>query len=269
MDRLLRCPFLICAAIALLLTASAPLSAQDPLDLDEPIDEEILPGDELLDEEPLDEEPFDEEEPLEEEAALDEEFGDEEDLEAGEFENRWEIRITGTVRMDYVFANSEDSFTVRYRWDLGGEANAATAVIRGDANIEAEVEGPLSKWPTGECTLSIAVPKIPFELTFQRTDEENSSLRLVFRKAINEDWQSQCTFTDAPDAKFDTRGEPERWLTRALEKASPPLKSLVANLDEGETTTSFVISKQILDDAPLGNGEIEGTGVVTITPGGG
>lgn len=189
--------------------------------------------------------------------------------EAGEGETRWGVDITGAVVINYVFNDSPDSFTVKYRWGVKGEANANTAVIRGDADIDATVEGPLSKWPTGECELAINVPKIPFELTFnRRPDEERGSLKLVFKKTISEDWQSHCTFTDAPGAKFDTRGAPESWLSKALEKARPPLKDVIADIGTEETTTRFVINKEIINDAPLGSGELEGTGVITITPGG-
>jgi hypothetical protein len=258
----------IIAALALisLISLCTPLRAQSlDLELDEPLEEEFL------DEGEEGEFPPEELEEGEEGGLPPEELDEEEDIEggeAGEGQNSWEISITGAIVMDYIFNNSSDSFTVKYRWEIKGSVNAATAVIKGDATIDAEVEGPLSKWPTGECRLFITIPKIPYELTFRKTNEETSSLRLVFKRTISEDWQSKCTFKDAPDAKFETRGEPERWLTRALEKARPPLKSIVANLGEEETTTTFVINKQILNDPPLGSGEIEGTGVITISPAG-
>ena len=87
------------------------------------------------------------------------------------------------------------------------------------------------------------------------------------RKIIFENWASKCTFTDAPGARFETTGPPEKWLAKAVEKARPPLRSIVADVTDEETTTSFVINKEVLDDPPIGTIEIEGTGVVTITPG--
>lgn len=188
---------------------------------------------------------------------------------AGEGETRWAVDITGAVVMNYVFNDSSDSFTVKYRFEVKGQANANTAVIRGDVDIDANVEGPLSTWPTGECRLEITIPKVPFELTFnKRPDEERGSLKLSFKRTINEDWQSKCTFTDAPGARFDTRGSPETWLAKALEKARPPLKDVLTEIGREETTTRFVINKETINDAPLGSGEFEGTGVITITPGG-
>lgn len=188
---------------------------------------------------------------------------------AGEGETRWGVDITGAVVMNYVFNDSSDSFTVKYRFEVKGQANANTAVIRGDVDIDADVEGPLSSWPTGECRLEITIPKVPFELTFnKRPDEERGSLKLSFKRTINEDWQSKCTFTDAPGARFDTRGSPETWLGKALEKARPPLKEVLTEIGREETTTRFVINKETINDAPLGSGEFEGTGVITITPGG-
>jgi len=250
-----------------IISAPTPAQAQVDLEFDEPLEEEML-DEEIGD---LDELPPEEEEYPDEEGEVDveEEFGDEiEGGEAGEGENSWDITITSAIVMNYIFNNSTDSFTVKYRWDIKGDVNSETAVLKGDALIDAEVVGPLSKWPTGECKLFITIPKIPYEMVFRRTNEKTSSIKLVFKRTISEDWQSKCTFKDAPDAKFETRGEPERWLTKALEKARPPLKSIVANLGEEETTTTFVINKQIINDAPLGSGEIEGTGVITIKPAG-
>jgi hypothetical protein len=188
--------------------------------------------------------------------------------EAREGETRWNVSITGVVIMNYVFNESPDNFVVKYRWEVKGQANATTAVIRGDADINAEVEGPLSKWPTGECKLNVTIPKVPFELSFQKTNGEKGNLRLVFKKVINEDWQSSCSFTDAPGARFDTRGAPEMWLAKAMDRARPPLKDIIADVGTEETTTRFVISKETINDPPLGTIEMEGTGVVTIRPGG-
>ncbi len=255
-----------------ILSAPTPARAQVDLEFNEPLEEEMLDeGIDELDELPPEELDEEDEYPEDEteEDAEDNSFGDEiEGGEAGEGENSWDITITSAIVMNYIFNNSTDSFTVKYRWDIKGDVNSETAVLKGDALIDAEVVGPLSKWPTGECKLFITIPKIPYEMVFRRTNEKTSSIKLVFKRTISEDWQSKCTFKDAPNAKFETRGEPERWLTKALEKARPPLKSIVANLGEEETTTTFVINKQIINDAPLGSGEIEGTGVITIKPSG-
>lgn len=188
--------------------------------------------------------------------------------EPREGETRWDVQVTGGVILNYVFSDSPDAFLVKYRWEAKGQANSETAVIKGEASISADVEGPLAKWPTGECDLSITVSNAPFEMTFRKTSEEKTSINLVFKNKITEDWQSKCSFTDAPGAQFNTRGSPEMWLAKALEKARPPLKDLVANLGEEETTTTFVISKEEINDPPVGTIEMEGTGVITIRPGG-
>lgn len=223
---------------------------------------QVDPVDEAIEEE------LDEEEVVEEEDPIVEAFEDvDEDLEPGEGENRWKVKINAAIRANYVFNDSPDSFVIKYRWEIEGQANAATAVIRGEADISAEVEGFLAKWPTGECSLNVTIPKVPFELTFRKSGDERGSVALKFRRNILENWQSKCTFTDAPGARFETSGNPERWLGRAVEKARPPLRSIVTDLGDEETTTSFVINKDVIDDPPLGSVEIEGTGVVTITPG--
>jgi hypothetical protein len=253
--------FILIVALALGLAALprayAQVGAADEAIEGEPIEPAVLDDEEAADEEAL-----------EEEAPIDEAFVERaEELEPGEAENRWTVKINAAIRANYVFNDSPDSFVIKYRWEIVGQANAATAVIRGDAEISAEVEGFLAKWPTGECSLSVTIPKVPFELTFRKSDEERGSVALKFRRNIMENWQSKCTFTDAPGARFETTGDPERWLAKAVEKARPPLRSIVTDLGDEETTTSFVINKEVIDDPPLGTVEIEGTGVVTITPG--
>jgi hypothetical protein len=253
---------LILIAALLMAVSAFPVTkalAQGPLDdvVDDALqEEEFPPEDEQLEEEP--EAPADE--------GLEEQI---EGGEAGEGETRWNIKINAAIRANYVFNDSPDSFLVKYRWEIKGQANSETAVIRGDADVSADVEGFLAKWPTGECSLDITIPKIPFELTFRKSGEDKGSIALKFRRNILENWQSKCTFTDAPGARFETTGEPEKWLARAIEKARPPLRSIVADVTDEETTTSFVINKEVFDDAPIGSVEIEGTGVITITPGGG
>lgn len=186
-----------------------------------------------------------------------------------EGETRWAVKINAAIRAHYVFNDSQDNFVVKYRWEIKGQANANSAVIRGDADINADVEGTLAKWPTGECKLEVSIPKVPFDLTFQHNAEDKGNIALKFRRQITEDWQSKCTFTDAPGVRFDTRGEPEKLLARVIEKARPPLRSIVMNIGQEETSSTFIINKETIDDPPLGTIEIEGTGVITITPGGG
>jgi hypothetical protein len=250
----------LCIACLLQASPGSYVSAQEFPEEEEDV-EDILPElpEEIFGEEEI--EPFEAEVPDEERPRI-----DRENMEPGEEENRWTINIMATIKMNYLFNNSEDSFIVNYRWQVNGEANAATAVIRGTADIDAEVEGFLSKWPTGECRLEVSIPKVPFEITFRRTNEERSDIRLVFRGAISEAWQSKCTFADAPGARFDTIGEPEQWLTRALKKARPPLRSIIADLADEETTTTSVIGKQIISDPPLGSGEFEGIVTITVGP---
>jgi hypothetical protein len=233
-----------------------------------PIDQMTLPGEEAIGPQTGEAGEAEAPEAGEEDLIPPEEAAGIEGGEAGEGETRWKVRIDGAVRANYVFNDSPDAFVVKYRWEIDGQANATTAVMRGDAEISADVEGFLSKWPTGECSLSVTIPKVPFEITFQKTTEDKGTIALKFRQAIAENWSSNCTFIDAPGARFNTSGDTEKLLSRALEKARPPLRSIIADITDDETTTSFVIPKEIIDDPPLGTIEIEGTGVITITPGG-
>ncbi len=253
------------AALFALIASSSLQVAFAEQDDDARIDEQI--EEELLDRQADAEE---EENPLESPLPLPEAFTgrrDEGELaEEVSGEGGRQIKISGVVIMNYVFENSADSFTVKYRWELKGEANADTAVIKGDVDMEAEVDGFLAKWPTGECKLDISIPKVPFELTYKKTGEEKGDLRLSFKKPITEDWSSKCSFTDTPGAKLETSGPPEKWLAKALEKARPPLRSIVIEVKDEETTTPLVIGKETISDAPIGTMEIEGTASVTVSP---
>lgn len=189
---------------------------------------------------------------------------------AGEGEEARQIVIDSLVNMNYVFNGSPDSFILKYHVHLEGKVAAATAVIKGNASIATEVTGYLAKWPTGNCKLTVNIPDTPFQMTFTKIGEERGNIDLKFTNPITEMWESLCTFTDAPDAKFNTKGDPEKWLAKALEKARPPLTRLTVNLNPEESTTmKFEISKQTIKDPPLGTAEFEGTGVITINPGAG
>ncbi len=189
---------------------------------------------------------------------------------AREGEEARQIVIDALVNLNYVFNNSPDSFMLKYHVHLEGRVAAATAVLKGNSSINTEVTGFLAKWPTGECKLNVTVPDSPFEMTFRKTAEDRAMVDLKFPNPISENWDSQCSFKDAPDAKFNTKGDPEKWLAKAFEKARPPLTRLTVNLNPEESTTmKFEISKQTIKDPPLGSAEVDGTGVITINPGAG
>jgi hypothetical protein len=191
--------------------------------------------------------------------------------EAGEEEggDQRKVMIDGMVSLNYVFNNAPESFIVNYHFRIEGDTKARTAVIRGEANIDAKVEGALAKWSGGECKLNITIPKAPFQVTFRRNeDEEEASINLRFTKPIMEEWESECNFGEGVKP-FVTKGTPEKWLERALSRTSPPMRSLVAKLSGDEKTTSnFLISKHQVNDPPLGTIEIEGKGIITIIPAG-
>jgi len=190
--------------------------------------------------------------------------------EAREGEEARQIVIDSLVNLNYVFNNSPDSFILKYHVHLEGKLAAATAVIKGNASIATEVTGFLAKWPTGECKLTVTVPDSPFQMTFRKTAEDKANVDIKFTNPILETWESQCNFKDAPDAKFNTKGDPEKWLAKAFEKARPPLARMTVNLNPDESTTMKIeIPKQTIKDPPLGSAEVEGTGVITINPGAG
>ncbi len=179
----------------------------------------------------------------------------------------WTIDISGTVNASYSFEDIPNKFDIIYTWTLSGSMRGKSGVIRGNAVITAEVESALATWKTGECTLNINIPTIPFEIRFTPENDTQKKLRLVFKKVINEIWESKCRYFETPDMRFDTRGEPEKWLIRAFERADPSFKSIIVTVDpDSETSAPIHINRETLDDTPLGEMEVSGKALVTITP---
>ncbi|MBI4126313.1 MAG: hypothetical protein HY465_02345 [Deltaproteobacteria bacterium] len=257
------------ALVAVFLSTPLVAQAQDPLppgresqSEEEPLVDQDLPlGEEELP--PEEQEPQDD--AAEERAQEIEDAVKEDEAPAG----TRTIVLDGAVTLNYVFDNASESFIIKYSFHIEGNAAADAAVIKGEADIKGDVEGFLAKWPEGECKLSVTIPKIPFEMSFRASGEEKGRVSFKLKDKILETWESRCTFSDAPGKTFQTRGTPEEWLNKALQKARPPLNSISVKLDvEEATTTTFQISKQILKDPPIGTAEIEGTGVITVKPAG-
>lgn len=178
-----------------------------------------------------------------------------------------DIILDSLITLNYLFDYSQDSFQITYSLHFEGKINAKVAVINGEAQIAAEVKGFLAKWPKGNCKLVVTIPDTPYGMTFRKSSEENASLNIKFTRPITETWESQCTFSDTPEAKFNTKGDPEKWLAKAILKARPPLSRISVPISpEQSTTMKFEISKETLTDPPLGSAEVEGKGVITIRP---
>ncbi len=178
------------------------------------------------------------------------------------------ITIDMVVYVDYQFFESSDAFKVKYHINMGGNANLSTALIKGTAEIATEVTGYLAKWPQGQCILNVSIAKVPYEITYQQTGEDEADLNILFKKDITESWTSTCTFIGATATQpFKTQGPPEQWIAGALERASPPISSIVAPVGEGETTsTTFDIPEYTVVEEGLGTATVNGTGIVSIEP---
>lgn len=256
---------------------------QDELEPDEeeddefpPEEEEELPPEEEEVEEEVEEEaparptlprlPFTRRRPLEEPAEKPPVFVGEGEEEPGDEARK--VIIDTLVNLSYVFNNSPDSFIVTYHFRIEGDIKAKTSVMRGQATVDVKTDGFLAKGPTFECKLKITVPKAPYQLTFRWKDDENANLDLNFTKPIMETWESNCSFGDSGAKPFVTKGNPEKWLKRALAKTSPPLRKLNAKLtDEEKTTTNFIVNTHQINDPPLGTIEVDGKGIITVIHG--
>ncbi len=178
------------------------------------------------------------------------------------------VSIEGTVSLNYVFAESPENFIITYNFKLEDFVRNKVDVLKGDAEITADVKGYLAKWPTGACTLNVSIGKIPYEIIFNRIKEDEARVDLKFKESILEKWESKCTFVDAPGAEFKTTGTPEKWLDEALKKTTPSLRRLILKMPQGSpTAVDFKIETTMIPDTPLGSSEIKGSGKVALSPG--
>jgi len=183
------------------------------------------------------------------------------DMEDGPFL----VRMEGAVTLNYVFSESPDSFLVTYTFKLDEVVRNRVDVRKGNLESAAIAKGFLAKWPNGECNLKISNSTVPYELIFNRTKPTEARVDFKLKDSILEVWESLCNFADAPGSKFNTRGNPEKWLDAALKKTSPALRQLTLPLRPGEPTSSvFKIEKYQAPDLPVGTVEIEGAGTVSV-----
>jgi hypothetical protein len=240
---------------------------EEPLPIPEDLgktDEEVEAG------EDDEEEPAEKKEPTRRERA---EEDDEEDV--GEKEGRdkqfpLKLSMEAAITLNYKFLEYDDSFTINYNISLQGMIKQRIFVLRGNAKIATDVNGYLAKWATGECIPKVSIKDVPFEVSFIKKEESEATLKIKFKKAILEDWESLCTFFDAPGVTFNTKGEPEKWISSALEKTSPKLSQVVVAIDpdypEETVTVPFTINSHTVMDEGMGQADIEGTGVITLEP---
>ncbi|MBI4223977.1 MAG: hypothetical protein HY609_03510 [Deltaproteobacteria bacterium] len=184
-------------------------------------------------------------------------------------EDVYRVVVEGQIDLNYVFAESPDSFMVTYKFHIEGQAKNQVDLIRENGQMTTGIDGLLAKWPTGACALQISVGEFPFELTFQKVEEELVQIDLRIPGDILENWESDCTFLDAPGSKFHTSGNPEKWVTRALQRPVPPLTDLALPIDrlhKDTSTMEFAIERFLIPDPPLGSAELEGKGTVRIIP---
>jgi hypothetical protein len=177
------------------------------------------------------------------------------------------VTIDTVVYVDYQFFDSPDAFKVKYHINMGGNANLAAAVIRGSAEIATEVSGFLAKWPQGQCMLSVSIAKVPYEIKYNQTGTDEVDLSINFKRDITERWESNCTFMGIRAKPFKTEGTAEKWIAEALKKSIPPISSIVAPIEAGESTsTTFDISEYTIIEEDLGSAKVKGTGIITIAP---
>lgn len=180
----------------------------------------------------------------------------------------WRLTMSADITVDYTFADTlKDNFKIGYHIQLSGVAPTFPTLIRGNATIKTDTSGYLAKWTTGQCLLQVDVAAVPYEMSVAKEGDDKLKVSLQFKQKILEDWQSLCTFLDAPDRRFYTRGEPEKWIADALQKADPSLDKLMAPMSpKNKTETKFKVSKYSVKDGSIGSANVEGSGTITLQP---
>lgn len=176
------------------------------------------------------------------------------------------ITLDAVVYVDYQFFESPDAFKIKYHINMGGNANLATALITGNAEIATEVTGFLAKWGSGQCILDVSVSKTPYEIAYNSAADE-ADISVKFKNPITEKWESTCSFMGAPAKPFKTEGTSEKWISDALEKTTPPLSAIAAPLEAGGSSSlNFTIPEYTVIEEGLGSAQVKGTGIITIQP---
>ena len=171
------------------------------------------------------------------------------------------------ITVDYTFIDSTDKFKIKYAININDTVKPSDTSLRGAATIATDVSGYLAKWPTGQCELKVMISKIPYDMRLTRLDTGEEEISLAFKGDVNEDWKSLCTFTDDPDAKFNTSGGFEQWVQKALKKAATTLEQLtIPTRNDQSSSTKFKIDRQEINEENVGKAIIEGTGVVSMDP---
>ena len=177
------------------------------------------------------------------------------------------LSLEGMVNLNYVFAESPDNFIVKYNFKVEETIRNQVDVKKGNMEITIQTEGFLKKWTKGECLLQVSTGKIPYELIFNRTSDEEARIDFKLKESILEKWESNCSFSDSTGKKVSTTGDPEKWLDPAIQKCSPSLRRLKIPLNSREATqTTCEIKQHQLPDIPIGSVEIEGKTVVKLEP---
>jgi hypothetical protein len=242
----------------------------------DPLDDELESTEDDYDEEDqLNNEIEDEyeDDDYDDESDVEETVGDEEIDDSNEEEDGSEQRVVARkLKMDAIifvdYAINDTDVKIKYAISLESRFTPEAKSARGVASIATDVSGYLAKWPNGECTLTIQIQRVPYNIIITETGESELELDLSFSKSIEEDWKSKCRFHDDPDTSFNTStGIPEIVASTALDKASPGLNSLTATIsDEEPTTTQFTINKYDIDEEGIGKSSVEGTGILTLEP---
>ncbi|MDO8526177.1 MAG: hypothetical protein Q7T03_00645 [Deltaproteobacteria bacterium] len=187
----------------------------------------------------------------------------------GDLEAPFKIQVDGKVTLNYVFADSPDSFIVTYKVHMEGTVRNKVDVVRGKGKVSSEVKGFLAKWPTGECTLKVGIGEFPYEMVFTQADEDKARLDIKIVDPIFEVWESNCKFTDAPGSKFNTKGGTEKWFDHAFKRMIPSPRDVnipIDRLHKNTSTLPWNIERFLVPDPPLGSVEMDGEGTVQIIP---
>lgn len=171
---------------------------------------------------------------------------------------------------EYTFYDTLDHYGIKYHLKLTCpkiDMTKRMSDCSGKAEITTQVDGFLAKGGNIECKLQTIPSETPYEINIIRTPDNRCKVKVTLSKTIVEDWQSVCVFLDDPLAKFVTKGEPEKLLQAALDRAEPKLAELgLDDCGSGNASVSLKVPQYKIDEVNLGYWEIEGFGSLAFEP---
>lgn len=186
------------------------------------------------------------------------------------------LQFTMDTELDYFFYQTRTQLTLTYTLNFDGLIDMppsdapqknVSAWLKGTGGIITKVTGALAKWAGGECQLLVTVPDTPYHFHYLE-DAGKATITMVGLGPISDEvWESRCTWTNDPEAAFNTTGPPEKWVGHALDKVKALINKVELQVSDAyDTEWPFQIEPISLEDEAIAGVELRAHGTVRIGP---